>query len=299
MSLATPVQSPEQMPVTTKPLSAGDVAAFARDGILILKGFFSPEEIAPLQEACLRDPTVGGRLRAVADSDGNAQEIIGWSENSDDYLGMVPRLARLVAGAQMLLGRPVYHWHSKLSMKRPHAPGRWDWHQDYPYWYNEGCLLPDMLTAMIAVDRLSVENGCVQIVKGSHLAGRIDHVPVGKSVGCDPIRLKLLQDRLETVPVELEPGDVCFFHGNVLHASGGNTSDRPRTIFHVSYNTIDNSPFVEGQEHHKYRPYEVVPDEALQERRWVSIWDNHPFHKRGDKTRNQYGYTLIESGKAQ
>jgi len=294
MVSAAQVRSPEEGPVTSKPLSEGDVEAFARDGFVILPDFFAKEEIAPLQEACLQDPTVGGRLRAVADSDGHAQEIIGWSAYSDDYLGMVTRLARLVAGAQRLLGRPVYQWHSKLSMKRPRTPGRWDWHQDYPYWYKEGCLLPDMLTAMIAVDPLSLENGCVQLVRGSHLAGRIDHVPIGQSVGCDPVRLTLLRERLETVAVELSPGDVCFFHANTLHASGANLSDGPRTILHISYNTVDNSPFIEDQEHHAYRPYEVVPDEALAERRWASIWDNHDFnHRRALQKRNVYGYTLI------
>ncbi|HEY2112612.1 MAG TPA: phytanoyl-CoA dioxygenase family protein, partial [Dongiaceae bacterium] len=80
-----------------------------------------------------------------------------------------------------MIGKPVYHWHSKLSMKKPASAGRWDWHQDYGYWYDEGCLAPDMTTCMIAVDRTDRANGCVELIRGSHLLGRIDHKAVGKA----------------------------------------------------------------------------------------------------------------------
>src|SRR5262249_28287614 len=125
-------------------LTPRDIALYERDGFVVLPGFFSAEEIAPLREACLADPTIGGRIRAVADSRGNAEEVIGWSAYSDAYPGVIVRIARLIDGAEALLGKPCYHWHSKLSMKAPHTAGRWDWHQDFPYWYDEGCLRPDM-----------------------------------------------------------------------------------------------------------------------------------------------------------
>ena len=54
-----------------------------------------------------------------------------------------PRGERLVRGAEKLLGGEVYHCHSKITMKRPGAGGTWVWHQDYGYWYANGCLRPD------------------------------------------------------------------------------------------------------------------------------------------------------------
>ncbi len=295
-TLSSPLGGVETAPGTTKPLGPRQVALFERDGFVVVPGFFAPEEIAPLQEACTKDPTIGRRLRAVADSDGNVQEVIGWTLESDDYVGIVPRLARLIEGSAALLGKPVYHWHSKLSMKQPHSAGRWDWHQDYPFWYQEGCLRPDMLTCMIAVDPITVANGCVTLVRGSHLAGRIDHVQAGPAMACEPRRLELLRQQLETVPVELAPGDACFFHGNTLHASGPNLSETPRTILHCSYNAIENSPFLPGNEVHEYRPFEVVPDDAILAGRWRSVFDNHVFNpttggRKGGK--NGYGYTMI------
>lgn len=288
------VEQPAGPVRTERPLTLREIALFERDGFVVLPGFFSKEEVEPLRQACLADPTIGGRLRAVADSEGNAQEVIGWSADSDDYLGMVHRIARFIDNAETLLGKPVYHWHSKLSMKQPHAPGRWDWHQDYPYWYKEGCLYPDMLTASVAIDRCFLGNGCLQLVPGSHRLGRVDHMQVGQSVGFDPERLALVLKRTPPVPIELEPGDAVFFHGNTLHASGGNQSDSPRTILHCSYNTIDNSPFVaEGQEHHTYKPFEKLPDDVLRKHTWRSIFDNHTFWPRRGATSNPYGYKVV------
>jgi ectoine hydroxylase len=279
-------------------LDSKHLALFQRDGFVVVPRFFSEPEISPLREACRIDPSIGGRLRAVADSTGNAQEVIEWTTFSDDYLGVVPRLARLIEGAEALLGKPVYHWHSKLSMKAPHALGRWDWHQDYPYWYDEGCLSPDMLTCMIAVDRTTRANGCVNLIAGSHKYGRIDHVRIGASSGCDPQRLELIKRNSPPLPVEMESGDACFFHCNTLHASAGNSTDSPRTLLHCTYNAIENSPFIEeGQEHHRYRPFEKLPDTALLDHRWKDVFKNHTFNSFGNVgTVNKYGYQVIARG---
>jgi ectoine hydroxylase len=281
--------------VSTRPLKPREIALFERDGFVILPAFFSDLELAPLRNSCLADPSVGGRLRAIADSSGNAQEVINWTTLTDDYLGVIPRVARLIDAAEALLGKPVYHWHSKLSMKAPHTTGRWDWHQDYPYWYDEGCLRPEMLTCMIAVDRATEANGCVTLIRGSHLLGRINHGRIGEASGCDPVRLDLVRKRLPSVSVEMEPGDACFFHANTLHASGANTSDLPRTILHCSYNTIENSPFIEeGQEHHRYRQFEKLHDSVLVDRVWTDVFDNHQFNDlSNDGKTNIYGYKVI------
>ena len=62
-----------------------------------------------------------------------------------------------------------------ITAKEPREGGAWEWHQDYGYWYNNGCLFPLMASAMIALDRCTKANGCLQVLRGSHLMGRIDH----------------------------------------------------------------------------------------------------------------------------
>ena len=281
---------------TERPLSAEQLAAFHRDGYVIVPGFFTAEEIEPLRSACLADPSIGGKLRAIADSDGHAQEVIGWTEYSDTYLGKVAFLDRMLDNAEALLKKPCYHWHSKLSMKRPSTLGKWDWHQDFPYWYDEGCLWPDMLTVTVAVDKNSEANGCMKLVRGSHHLGRVTHTRVGEAVGFDPERLKLVLDQCEIVPMEMESGDACFFHGNTLHASGPNLSGMPRTLLHCSYNTIVNSPFIAlDQEHHRYKPFKTVADQDLRNRAYQDVFSSHRFNQdtRKPGAKNSYGYKSV------
>src|SRR5207248_630166 len=162
-------------------------------------------EIEPLASACRADPEVEGALLAVADSAGNPQEVTTWTSLSDDLVGVMPRLARIVEAAEDLIGGPAYHWHSKLSMKKPGSAGRWDWHQDYGYWYDEGCLRPDMTTCTIAIDPAFRENGCLKLVRASHRLGRIDHGRIGEASGVDPERLALILARFEIVDCVMQP----------------------------------------------------------------------------------------------
>ena len=53
---------------------------------------------------------------------------------------------------EQLLGDEVYHFHHKMMLKEPRVGGAWEWHQDYGYWYKNGCLLPDMVSCLVALD---------------------------------------------------------------------------------------------------------------------------------------------------
>ncbi|MDJ0610619.1 MAG: phytanoyl-CoA dioxygenase family protein [Kiloniellales bacterium] len=280
-----------------KRLAAEQVAAFQDDGFLLLPGLFASDEVALVQDLLRHDSSVGEHSVGIIDSSGAPAEIFGWSGASEDVLGAFVRIARLVEAAEDLLGgQPVYHWHSKLSMKRPGSAGRWDWHQDFGSWYREGCLRPEMLTAMVAVDRTTPENGCVQLLRGSHRLGRIDHVPIGPSHGADPAVVARALEALETVACVMEPGDVVFFHGNTLHASGGNTSETSRTLLHVSYNTVRNQP-TDPLVIHAFEPLEVLPDDALLTGAFAPRLDQAALTRRIELRRKQkigevYGYQV-------
>ena len=280
----------------THRLTADQIEAYRRDGFVALPGFFAAAEIEPLRRACLADPEIEGALWALADSQGNPQEVVTWTELGSDYLSVLPRLARMVEAATETIGKPVYHWHSKLSMKKPGSAGRWDWHQDYGYWYEEGCLTPDMTTCMIAIDPTDRANGCVELVRGSHLLGRIDHKRLGAASGVDSERLTHILARHERVACEMAPGDAVFFHANTLHASGANSSDRPRTLLHCSYNAIANEPFLaEGQVHHKFRPLAMLPDSALREGAYDTIFSNQAYRQPDPaKGVTSYGYKVLK-----
>ena len=276
-------------------LSDAEIARFHADGFLVRKNFFAIDEIAPLIDACHADPDVDGAVSALSDSRGQPQEVATWTRLGNDLCGVFPRVARMVEAAESLLNLPVYHWHSKLSMKRPGSSGSWDWHQDFGYWYGEGTLYPDFVTVTVALDRIDRDNGCLKLVKGSQRCGRIDIKQFGEASGTDPERLNWIFERHETVECTMEPGDVVMFHSNTLHASGPNVSDRPRTLIHCTYNAIDNAPLAAGQERHAYQPLVKLADDALSKREYEGIFVNQRFVHLGlGKNENAYGYRLLK-----
>ena len=276
-------------------LSDAEIARFHADGFLVRKNFFAIDEIAPLIDACHADPDVDGAVSALSDSRGQPQEVATWTRLGNDLCGVFPRVARMVEAAESLLNLPVYHWHSKLSMKRPGSSGSWDWHQDFGYWYGEGTLYPDFVTVTVALDRIDRDNGCLKLVKGSQRCGRIDIKQFGEASGTDPERLNWIFERHETVECTMEPGDVVMFHSNTLHASGPNVSDRPRTLIHCTYNAIDNAPLAPGQERHAYQPLVKLADDALLKREYEGIFVNQRFVHLGlGKNENAYGYRLLK-----
>ncbi|QIP88340.1 phytanoyl-CoA dioxygenase family protein [Streptomyces sp. Tu 2975] len=115
---------------------------------------------------------------------------------------------------------------SKLNFKRAGVGSEFRWHQDHPYWYC--CAGPDaqdIATAMIFLDEVTADNGAVEIVPGSHLAGpapRDRAEPTGLLV--DTART----DVSGAVTVEAPAGSVLMFPGLIVHRSGPNTSTRDR-----------------------------------------------------------------------
>ena len=115
---------------------------------------------------------------------------------------------------------------------------------------------------MIAVDSAKLNNGCLEVLKGSHHLGRLDHSLAGDQSGADPERVQIAMKYFERVKVELEPGDTLFFHCNLLHCSGQNHSPDPRWAMICCYNTARNNPF-KASRHPQYTPLEQVDDTLI------------------------------------
>jgi len=163
---------------------------------------------------------------------------------------------------EQLLGGEVYHYHTKMMLKEPRVGGAWEWHQDYGYWYHNGCLFPYLASCLIAVDRATRENGCLQVLVGSHNMGRVDHGKTGDQTGADMEIVNAALERLELAYIEAEPGDALFFHCNLLHRSDQNRSERPRWSLICCYNAARNNPYKESR-HPRYSPLSKVSDSAI------------------------------------
>lgn len=243
--------------------TAEDYAAYQRDGYVTVRGLFDAEEIALLRAAIETDPSLQASLYDRKDTTGAATRMATWNHPGDSVYGLAARSERVVDTMEQMLGGEVYHYHSKLTAKEPRVGGAWEWHQDYGYWYHNGCVFPLMASVMVALDRSTRENGCLQVVRGSHHCGRIEHgVLPGEQVGAHPRRVEEILKRLPLDHAELEPGDGLFFHSNVLHRSDQNRSDMRRWTVLMCYNAARNDPYLEHH-HPGYTPLSKVDNGAI------------------------------------
>jgi hypothetical protein len=238
------------------------IPAYHRDGFVLVRAMLDLQEVSLLGKTARADRVLDAHAYGKDDGEGGSIRLSLWNHPTDTIYGMIARSETIVGSAEKLLADEAYHYHSKMIMKDPHVGGAWTWHQDYGYWYENGVLSPNLVSAYIAVDRATRENGCLQVIRGSHRLGRIDHVLAGDQAGADPERVDRILERLDLVHVEMEPGDVLFFHANLLHRSDRNRSDLPRWSMICCYNAASNDPYKESH-HPRYTLLEKVPDSAI------------------------------------
>ncbi|MEM8966740.1 MAG: phytanoyl-CoA dioxygenase family protein [Bacteroidota bacterium] len=247
---------------TFLPFTRQHLVDFERDGYVIIKGFFSPEEADLIYQTSTKDEVINEKSFDFNDSSGLRTKLALWYTPQDDIYGLYSRSARMVEAAEMILDGTVGHYHSKLMQKEPKKGGAWEWHQDYGYWYNNGFLYPEMVSIMLALTEATRENGCMQVLKGTHRMGRVEHNITGEQVGAQMEKVEEAMKQHELVYVELQPGDALFFHCNLLHRSNANLSDHSRWSLISVYNKITNKPY-KDEPASCHTPIEKVADDAL------------------------------------
>ncbi len=235
---------------------------FNKDGFILLKSLFDKEEIDLLKKTAVEDRELDKHSFGRADGEGGTVRLSLWNHPGNNIYGMIARSHRIVDKVEKLLGDEVYHYHSKMILKDPEIGGAWAWHQDYGYWYQNGVLFPNLVSVFIAVDKATRENGCLQVIKGSHHMGRVDHVLTGDQAGADQERVDEALKRLELVYCEMDPGDTIFFHSNLLHRSDQNKSPNPRWSLICCYNAASNDPYKESH-HPRYTKLHKVRDTEI------------------------------------
>ncbi|WP_187262108.1 phytanoyl-CoA dioxygenase family protein [Pontibacter beigongshangensis] len=270
--------------MTATNLTPAQKSQYEQDGYLIINNFLNKEEVALLYGLAVEDAQLRKNAFEFKDQSGKHTKLTLWFTPGDDTFGLLTRSERLVHAAQSLLGEgEVCHFHSKLMQKEPEVGGAWEWHQDYGYWYKNGFLYPDaMLSVMLALTEATKLNGCLQVLKGSHKMGRFEHNFAGEQQGADMAFVEEAIKLCERVHVELAPGDVLFFHPNLLHMSEANLSDKPRWSLISAYNLSFNVPFREKNTS-CITPVKVVPDTAILEREPVGLSAQTDFLNKEDE----------------
>jgi ectoine hydroxylase-related dioxygenase (phytanoyl-CoA dioxygenase family) len=246
-------------------LSSQQVDAYHRDGYVIVKGFCDKKEAAALLRTATEDNAMKNNALDLNDQTGKKTKLSLWFTPGNDIFGYLTRSEKMIGSVAQLLesDAPVCHFHSKLMQKEPKVGGAWEWHQDYGYWYKNQFIFPDQLcSAMVALTPANKENGCLQVIKGSHKMGRVNHGFAGEQVGADMV---MVNNALKTMPLvycELDPGDALFFHPNLLHRSEANLSDYPRWSIISCYSSQSNLAYNETSTSWNV-PVDIVPDEAI------------------------------------
>ena len=270
----------------TGKLTKDEIATYHHDGFLHLPGIFDPAELEPIQRSLREDPSVNGHILHFHDGvdetrddhqNGYRLDYMGWFREGDDWLGTCTRLERIVDRAAVLIGEPVYHYHSKLVRKPMTDSGTLVWHQDFGGWYQDGCVMPDMLTFVIALTDADDTSGCFRFLRGSHKMGRVDRIRSDHAyANIQPQRLAAMLEQFEEVPAEMRAGDGLFFHGNLVHCSGPNDADFDRWLIELSYNGVSNAPVFDDQQHHAVKPMRVAPDNSLLDGEYSGVFGSTP-----------------------
>jgi ectoine hydroxylase-related dioxygenase (phytanoyl-CoA dioxygenase family) len=248
---------------SSRALSPEQVADYHADGFTIARGFLSEAEVSLVRQSIERDESLVENRILLADGKGGDTKLALWTHPGNSTMGMLTRSARVLQSVRALLGGNVLHYHSKTMIKPPKEGGKWNWHQDYGYWYSDYFLTPEMLTVYFAIDEQTAENGPLRLLRGSHRMGRVDHWSADSQQGADLERVARAKERFEEVECRLKAGDAVFFSGNTLHGSEGNYSPKRRIALASCFTRADNvqfkNPYLECTE------LEEVEDGALVE----------------------------------
>lgn len=211
-------------------LSREQVEQYHRDGYVVARGLFSKQEAEFYIDHYMR----------LRESGSYPDDFGGVDPKSNDPLKRYPRMIhmhrwdevslkwmidpRLNACMTALLGKEPYAVQTMLYFKPPGARGQ-ALHQDNFYLRVQP---GTCIAAWMALDYCDEENGCLMVVPGTQDLPILCTVPADTSQSFTDITVPVPKD-MPIVPVVMEPGDVLFFNGSLIHGSNPNrTTDRFR-----------------------------------------------------------------------
>lgn len=151
------------------------------------------------------------------------------------------RLPAVLDAVESLIGPDIYCWSMSFFIKNPGSAGYVAWHQDAPL--GGASVASRVMTAWIALSPSTLENGCMEIVEGSHTR-ELRHVPsTGSNLLANSQEITVAVDPASATAIELAPGQFSFHHGLIVHGSRANTSAIRRVGIAIRYTV----PFERGE----------------------------------------------------
>jgi ectoine hydroxylase-related dioxygenase (phytanoyl-CoA dioxygenase family) len=236
-------------------LNREQIEAFWRDGCLVAENAVSAEQLGRLQadirlwveesrahDAPYGELTVDGRPRFDMGVEHCAERpalrrINNPSEISAHYKDVMSH-SSVVDMVADLIGENVKYHHCKINLKLPGSHTVVRYHQDFSYTPHTN---DDIVTALLMLDDVTEQNGCLMVVPGSHRGPQYSLFDGATFTGfLDQQQERALKS--EEVAVTGKAGDVCLMHTRLVHGSASNDSDHPRGLFICVYTAADAFP---------------------------------------------------------
>ena len=240
------------MTETGKILSPAQQEIFWRDGYLVMDGAVDDATLAKLRRQMddwgeesrghtepYGPPTVDDRPRFDMGEEHSAEQPALRRINNpcevSEHFHAVMTDAPMVDMVADLIGPDVKYHHCKINSKLPGNNTVVHWHQDFPYTPHTN---DDIVTALLMLDDVTEENGCLLVVPGTH-KGPVnslfqDGVFTGTVDAATTEQLAAAE-----IPVTGKAGSVCLMHTRLQHSSRANQSDRSRTLYICVYTAAD------------------------------------------------------------
>ena len=245
---------------TKNPLkNQGLIDQFHRDGYIFLeKALTEPQLLAVnnqllswVDESKLHTESFGkikdGRPRFDVDTKSHSADtpalrrITSPAEISDSCLDVVKDNNALDLVAD-IFGPNIKHWTNKLNLKLPSSGTEVKFHQDFPF---EPHSNEDIMTVLFFLDDVTLENGPLEVVPGSHNGPLYSLWHDGVFTGAVGSEIELA-NKGETVSCTGRAGSACLMHSKLLHGSSSNQTKFPRSLYIVSYTAEDAIPLTEN-----------------------------------------------------
>lgn len=224
---------------------------FWRDGFLMVEDAVTKEQRTKLRETFAGwveesrrhtsdyDETLDGRFRFDLEPGHSAEtpalrRVQSPEEISEIYADTM-RNARTVDFVVDLIGPAIKFHHGKVNSKLPGAATKVKFHQDFLF---QPMTNDDLVTALLFVDDVTLENGPLEVVPGTHTGPLYSHWHNGVFTGAVADSV-VEQHKGNTIKCTGKAGSVCLMHSTLLHGSAPNFSDQPRTLYIATYYAED------------------------------------------------------------
>ena len=216
-------------------LTDRQIQSYREDGFLVIEDFLTPQELATLREA-----EASPAIQETLEKQGIKHRTVHLLELTMRHPAFLElaRNPRIMDCIRPLLGEDIQLQHSKLATKAvTKGTGAFGWHQDLMFYPHTN---DSLLSVFVYLDDATPENGCMSMVRGSHLRGPLNHLDAsGHFTGACQDASQWKSQPENVVAVQPRAGSISIHHCLTLHGSPANLSGKPRRGLVFSYRADD------------------------------------------------------------